>query len=477
MKSSFMNTAYTGDCLFVMQGMNSDFVDLIYLDPPFNTQKVFMAPVGSKAAGLSFKDMWSWDDVDEEFLEHLIINYTSLAHFIRTIKKNHSEAMMAYTTYMSIRLIEMKRVLKSDGLIYFHCDSTASHYIKIAMDKIFGDKNFINEIIWQRNDGRAKGSQFESKKWGANTDTILVYSKSKNYKINPVRDLTEEEVKAEFYKNDNDEKGPYKIGIPIFRSPKMGDRPNLCYEWKGFSNPHPSGWRLSKKRLEEEYQKGNIVIKKNSVGRPIKLERRLYYRDYEGKPMDNFWHDIPRIGKLEDTGYRTQKPLKLMQRIIKSSSQENDLVFDPFCGTATSCVASEHLKRRWIGIDVSVKSVELVSERLKTASGLYGKFVHLSTPPKRTDVKYINPNKKETKDKLYEKQNKICNGCNVKFLKRNLTIDHKLPKKKGGQDFYENLQLLCGACNSTKSDNTMAYLLKQNKKCKELLENKVSFHI
>ena len=467
-----------------MQGMNSQHVDLIYLDPPFNTEKFWMAPVGSKAAGLAFKDMWTWDDVDAEYLEGLIIDYPSLARYISTIQDNHSKAMMAYSTYMAIRLIEMKRVLKDTGLIYLHCDSTASHYLKNIMDGIFKRNNFVNEIIWQRNDGRAKGSQFGSKKWGANTDTILVYSKSNNYVLNPIRKLNQSELNDSTFLNsigfkfdDNDGKGRYKKGIPIYRSKEMDPRPNLCFIWRGLENKSPAGWRLSKERLEEEYQKGNIILKKNNLGRVVRIERRLYLKDYAGITIDNFWDDIARVGEGESTGYRTQKPLKLMHRIIESSSKEGDLVFDPFCGTATSCVASENLRRKWVGVDLSEKSADLVVNRLSDeyTGGLFGNFIHLKSPPKRNDIEFIDPNSESVKNKLYVAQKKICNGCEVEFLERNLTVDHKLPRSKGGQDFIDNLQLLCGACNSVKGDRPMSYLLEKNKKVKELLEYKISF--
>ena len=262
---------------------------------------------------------------------------------------------------MAIRLIEMQRILKDTGSLFLHCDPTMSHYLKIVLDCIFGEKNFKNEIIWQRNDGRGKGSQFKEKKLGSNTDTIFFYTKSNDYYLEAKIELNpnNEEIIKKF--NKVDEKNQrYYTGIPIFCSKSMGKRPNLCYEWKGFKNPHPSGWRLSKERLQEEYNKGNIVIRKDG-----KLERRKYLRDYEGIPMDNSWNDIPRVTGKEYNGYPTQKPLALLERIIKASSKKGDIVLDPFCGCATTCVAAEKLRRNWIGIDVSKKAQELVEKRLK----------------------------------------------------------------------------------------------------------------
>ena len=157
------NTLFTEDNLHVMQGLDDKIIDLIYLDPPFNSKRLYDAPVGSRAAGASFNDMWTWDDVDEAYLEDMISNYPSLVQFIQSVGDIYNQNMKAYITYMSQRIIQMKRILKDDGLIYLHCDSTASHYLKIIMDKIFGKSNFINEIYWKRVAVSGKGSQFKPK--------------------------------------------------------------------------------------------------------------------------------------------------------------------------------------------------------------------------------------------------------------------------------------------------------------------------
>lgn len=231
----------------------------------------------------------------------------------------------------------------------------------------------------------------------------------------------------------------------------MGARPNLCYEWRGFRNPHPSGWRLSKERLEEEFQKGNIVIRPDG-----KLERRKYLKDYKGVPVGNLWDDIPPATGNERTGYPTQKPLRLLERIIKASSNEGDVVLDPFCGCATTCVAAEKLVRNWIGIDISEKAIDLVKSRLIKDLGLFSiKVIHRTDIPtdragkKSPDIKYL----------LFGKQEGFCNGCGISFHFRNFTLDHIIPRDKGGTDTDDNLQLLCGYCNSVKGNRTQEYLL------------------
>lgn len=343
------NQLIIGDNLQILKSMPSEYVDLIYLDPPFCTQRDF----------IYFNDIWK--EADTQGLE-AITQYNSILHsYIEIIEATHSKAMKAYITYITQRMIELHRILKKTGSIYLHCDPTASHYLKQMMDCIFGRDNFRNEIVWQRNDGRGKGSQHKAKKFGANTDIILFYSKTDNFYFKATNDITDnKEILQKFNKIDENGKR-YYTGIPIFCSRSMGDRPNLCYEWKGFINPYPSGWRLSKERLEEEYKKGNIVIREDNG----KIERRKYLESYQGKPIDNNWIDIPRATGNEYTGYPTQKPLALLHRIIKASSKEGDLVLDPFCGCATTCVASEQLKRKWIGIDIEAKAVEVGNARLK----------------------------------------------------------------------------------------------------------------
>lgn len=233
----------------------------------------------------------------------------------------------------------------------------------------------------------------------------------------------------------------------------MGARPNLCYEWRGFTNPHPSGWRLSKERLEEEYLKGNIIIRPNS-----KLERRSYESDYRGEPIGNLWTDILPAAGDERIGYPTQKPLSLLERIIKASSNEGYIILDPFCGCATACVAAERLNRQWVGIDLPSMAIRLVNNRIKSSIGLHAfTITERKDIPKRTDQGDI-PNYRTHKHELYGRQEGYC-ICGEHFLFRNFTVDHIIPQSKGGTGHIDNLQLLCGACNSLKGDREQAYLI------------------
>ena len=477
-------TIFEGDNLHILRGLDSETIDLIYLDPPFNSNRIYEAPIGSDAAGAAFKDAWTLSDLDNAWHGELAEEQPALYSAISAAGETHGKGMKSYLIMIAVRMLEMKRVLKDTGSIYLHCDPTASHYLKMVMDSVFGGNNFRNEIVWQRASGRAKGSQHKSKSLGRDTDNILHYSKSEDFLHNAVnRSLTEEEIQEKFPLVDEN-KRRYNTDTPIFRSPSMGDRPNLCYEYKGVVNPHPSGWRVSKERLIEMDKAGYIIWRGNE--RPL---RKAYADEYKGKPIGSLWTDIPIAAGNERTGYPTQKPLKLLERIIQASSNRGDLVLDPFCGCATTCIASESLQRQWIGIDLSPKAVELLKLRLERDlnltehTGILGQVIHRIDIPKRlspTEPRQIHFDTlfgikdksmletlsqgelrrfKTQKHVLFGMQEGKCAGCQVSFHFRNMTIDHIKPRSEGGTDHPTNLQLLCGACNSTKGNRPQSYLI------------------
>lgn len=463
------NTIFTEDNLYVMHGLNSSCVDLIYLDPPFNSKRMYSAPVGSKAAGSSFLDIWKWEDVDMAYMEKLYDQHPQLVKFILSAQNIHTKALSSYLAFMAQRIIEMHRILKPTGHLYLHCDQAAGHYLKIVLDSIFGQKNLRGAIVWRRHTSAQKGSQFESQSWGNTSDYIFHYTKTSEFKLKTVRDLMPEEVNQKFPLVDEKHRRYYDDSSHIFSTPGMGARPNLCYEWKGFRNPHPSGWRLSKETLEKEYKKGNIVITKEG-----KIKRRKYKDDYKGVPLGNVWTDINPASGKENTGYPTQKPLSLLKRIIESSTATGELVFDPFCGCATTMVAAQQLQRKWLGVDLSKKSAELVATRLEQDAKMFTNFIHLEKPPIRTDTTIEKRPSVTVKEALYKSQKGRCNGCVEDILIKNMEIDHILPKSKGGQDVYDNFQLLCGNCNRRKGDRPMEHLIVKINSNKEAL-NAVSF--
>lgn len=259
---NFQNrTLYHSDNLDVLRGINSDTVHLIATDPPFNKSRDFHATPDSLAEGASFQDRWRWiDDVHDDWLILIMRDYPEVWSVITNAKEVYGSDMAAFLAFMGVRLIEMHRILRDDGSIYLHCDPTASHYLKSLMDAIFGKENFRTEIVWQRTRG-AKLSQHVPKSWGRSSDIILYYVKSEIVRVNPYRLLTREERDQKFDKIDENGDRYFTKGLSIFRRPAHGPRPNLCYEWRGFRNPHPSGWTLSEERLEEEYQKATSSLK------------------------------------------------------------------------------------------------------------------------------------------------------------------------------------------------------------------------
>ncbi|MBC6427895.1 MAG: HNH endonuclease [Cellvibrionales bacterium] len=465
-KRNWVNrTVWTGDNLQIMRGMNSESVDLIYLDPPFNSNRTYAAPVGSEAAGAAFKDTWTLDDVDHAWLGEIDEQMPALCAIIHAAGDSHSDGMKSYLIMMAVRLLEMKRLLKSTGSIYLHCDDTAVDYLKILMDVIFESSNSRGRIVWQRAAGRAKGSQHAPRTFGRDVDYILHYSRSDAYLHHGIRmELSEVEMKTKFPHTDRHGR-QYNTDVPLFRQPSMGERPNLCYTYKGVTNPHPSGWRVSRKRLEAMDANGEIIWRDGK--RPL---RKSFAENYKGKSLGNLWTDIPNItGGDEYLGYPTQKPLKLLGRIIRASSNEGDMVLDPFCGCATAPVAAEQLRRQWVGIDIAAKAADLVQYRLnrnEIGPALCEPIVR-DDIPQRTDQGKL-PHYGTHLNVLFGKQGGFCAGYEKFFHKENHTVDHIVPKSKGGTDHLDNLQLLCAHCNSLKSTGTNIELKAKLKRLKIL---------
>lgn len=362
------NTLYFGDNLpIIRQFIKDETIDLIYLDPPFNSKANYNVIFKTKNKEDSpsqiqaFEDTWKWNSTTEFELHQLFGAEPKLAELMKGLEliigKND---LLAYLVMMAIRLRELHRVLKDTGSLYLHCDPTASHYLKLILDAIFGVVNFRNEIIWKRATSGQKGSQYESKKLGVVHDVILFYCKNTNnifFKI-PKKQLSDKELDKLF--PFEDKYGKWKNDSHhVFRTPGMGDRPNLCYTWRGVTNPHTSGWRLSKERLEEEYKKGNIEI--NDKGKVI---RKARLNDYKGENLNDTWTDIYPAQGNERMGYPTQKPIALLERIIKASSKEGDVILDPFCGCGTAIVAAQRLNRNWIGMDITHLAIGLMEKRI-----------------------------------------------------------------------------------------------------------------
>lgn len=395
----------------IMQGMNSQTVDLIYLDPPFKSDKKWQRPMEGKLklaldilikAGadndpelyrqwsdyvdknrddndqliMKFDDAWEYNSSKEIQQETKIRNqYPALHQFIEAVGMSHGLKMKAYLIFMGLRLIEMRRILKPTGSIYLHCDPTAGHYLKMLLDCIFGSESFQNEIIWSYGLGGSSKWRYSRKH-----DNIYFYTVSDQY---------------------------------FFNKPQI-----------------PATSQMLKGKM---------------------------------KGATDVWN-IPSLNNMsqERTGYPTQKPVALLERIVEASSREGDIVFDPFCGCATAIVAAYKLGRRWIGCDLSFVTVPLVKYRLEAnARAICGYRMNSSKPPLRSDTfnenstptletKLNSKERSDVKEYYYGKQRGVCNGCGHAYDYKIFALDHVKAKSKGGSDERGNFQLLCGPCNSKK---------------------------
>ena len=359
------NVLYFGDNLEILRKYIPDnSIDLIYLDPPFNSKKDYNilfkenGGVESEAQIKAFTDTWHWTQAAESTYHEIVtkgpLKVGKLIGALHDSIGNND--VMAYLVMMAIRLVELQRVLKPTGSLYLHCDPTASHYLKLVLDQIFGPANFRNEIVWQR----TSAGKPIYRNLPKNTDSILWYTKSDSYCFQPmVQPLSEEDI-ATFNLDDNDERGKYNTQ-PIINP---GYRPNLRYVYKDLQGrewqPPKNGWRFNENRMRE-LEKDNRLYFKKTIREKYYLSERLA----KGKQISNVWTDIPLVARLEFLGYETQKPLALLERIIRASSNEGDIVLDPFCGCGTAVVAAQKLNRRWLGIDITHLAINLMRNRLR----------------------------------------------------------------------------------------------------------------
>ncbi len=366
-----MNTLYYGDNLDILKRYIKDAaVDLIYLDPPFNSNAsynvLFSDRKGEKSAAQlqAFKDTWVWAEAALTY-EELTLESGPMGDALRAFGQLLPRGgMLAYLTMMAPRLRELHRVLKPTGSIYLHCDPTASHYLKVLMDAIFGVKQFRNEIVWHRYK-RPKGSQFAARKFGASTDSILYYTKTDKYEFYPDRirvPLDDEELRVRYPLSDA--KGPYSSSA-LLRSASMECAPTLFMNTR--YTPGPEGWRLTKDKLRALDEQGDMFWTSNGVPR-----RKVRPEAEPGQQIGNLWTDIEAIGSqaAERLGYPTQKPEALLERIIRASSNEGDVVLDPFCGCGTAIAVSQRLNRQWLGIDITYAAIQTIKMRLAAFDGI-----------------------------------------------------------------------------------------------------------
>ena len=378
---------FIADNLNLLRRLDNESIDLICIDPPFKKRRTFVGNIKpalteaelateigmladwgipneqqANAAGINwptnagearFKDIWSYNtDVDEDWVIRIRRRNEALYQVIEAAKLASGMDTAAYLVYMAVRLIEMHRILKPTGSLYLHCDGDVNSYLRLTLDAVFGDNNRRSQIIWKRTTRGFKGSQFKPRTYNSNTDTILFYAKTADafFDMSRVMEPYNSDYVAKAFKL-KDSKGPYYLDVAHNR-PGASPRPNLCYEYNGFFPPHPSGWKVGKARMNELEQDGELVVRGNRLYRKI--------RPKAGRIRNNLWEDINEAGGTEDTGYPTQKPTELAERIIKASSNPGDVVLDCFAGCAYVPVAAERNGRQWIACDISPRALTVL---------------------------------------------------------------------------------------------------------------------
>ncbi|MEO1663775.1 MAG: DNA methyltransferase [Chloroflexota bacterium] len=361
------NTLYYGDNLDILR--NPDYfpdecVDLIYLDPPFNSSRnynvLFADQSGkeSEAQITAFEDTWEWGPTAQQTYEDIVrdapYSVSKATEALYTLIQ--PTPMLAYLVMMTARLVELHRVLKPTGSLYLHCDPTASHYLKIILDSIFGADKFVNEIIWKRSQPKSHASQIFSR----SHDVLLFYKKSDDATFNTQYMPHDPEYVEKFYRYIEEDSGR-RYRVSDLTNPNK-NRPNLTYEF-----PPDSGtvrvWRWTKERMQKGWEDGIVILPPNGK---IVVQKR-YLDEMEGTPVTDVWDDIEHLhgSNKETLGYPTQKPVALLERIIEASSNPGDVVLDPFCGCGTAVAAAQKLGRRWRGIDITHLSTALLKYRLE----------------------------------------------------------------------------------------------------------------
>ena len=362
------NRLYYGDNLEILRNREyfpDECVDLIYLDPPFNSNRnynvLFKSESGadSEAQITAFEDTWHWGETAEATYDDLVVNAphkvsTAIEALMNLIERNQ---MMAYLVMMTARLVELHRVLKSTGSLYLHCDPTASHYLKLILDTIFGGENYRNEIVWKRT-----SAHNDAKRFGKIHDVLFYYSKdAKTVFFEPVYvEYSEEYLRSEFQEDDD---GRYYKLEDLTAPYRGGEGGRFVFHGR---LPGPTRmWSKNEAAMEELWQQGRIKVGKD--GKPLLRGLKMYLDEKKGMPVQDWWDDILRVGNTakERLGYPTQKPEALLERIIRASSNEGDVVLDPFCGCGTAIAAAHKLGRKWIGIDITHLSIALQKYRLQ----------------------------------------------------------------------------------------------------------------
>lgn len=392
------DTIWTGDNLRIMRGINSDCVDLIYLDPPFNSHRDYAAPIGSEAAGAAFKDTWSLSDVDVFEHGELAERNPGAYSVIEASRQAHGKSMQAYLIMMAVRLLEMRRILVPTGSIYLHCDDAAGHWLRTLMDAVFGAKQFRNSITWRR-----AISHNDPGRYGRISDVLLFYTAGEEWTWNVIREKQDKASMEKSYPQSDEHGRRYRS--QDLTGPKHGQSGGeSAMPWHGYDVASRGRvWSAPKTGTYADYIEAHWIPGYKDIKsvheRLDALDRvgliqhattgfwpglKRYAQADAGKPLQDIIYSptgLTNYSGAERTGYPTQKPLALLDRIIRASSKPGDMVLDPFCGCATTLVSAFRLGRKWAGIDLSPLAIKLVNERIGAERPLWGGATALDAPP------------------------------------------------------------------------------------------------
>jgi len=364
------NALYYGDNLQILRDYVPDeSIDLIYLDPPFNSNRSYnvlfseTSSAASHAQIEAFEDTWHWGKVAQDTFEDIALHGgDDTARLLKAMVDalGHND-VTAYLTMMAVRLVELRRVLKPTGTLWLHCDPTAGHYLKVLMDSVFDPRRFVDQVVWKRSSAHSDVTQ-GARHFGRISDLLLVYSKGPDYLWNTLYTPHSQTYMDAFYKHVEPGTGR-RYQLDNLTAAKPGG--DTRYEWKGVLPYKGRYWAYSRQNMEEFDRQGRLVYPKRG-GVP---RYKRYLDEMQGVPLQNIWDDIPPIHSRspERLGYPTQKPLALLERVIRIGSNEGDFVLDPFCGCGTAVHAAQKLGRQWIGIDITHLAIGLVRRRMEDA--------------------------------------------------------------------------------------------------------------
>ena len=381
-----MNQLYYGDNLDVLRRhIDNESVDLVYLDPPFNSNAsynvLFAERDGARAASQIrvFEDTWRWDATAARACIEVIEAGGKVSEAMRAFRTFLGDSdMMAYLAMMAPRLVELRRVLKATGSLYLHCDPTASHYLKMLLDAVFGPEHFLNEIVWKRTSAHSS-----AKRYGPVHDVLLYYAKTDSYYWTPQHQSYAPEYIDTFFDQEDPDGRRWKRSDLTGSGIRHGETGE---KWRGIDITAKSRhWAVPPSVLDDLDAKGRIHWPKKPDGMP---RLKQYPEDLPGVPLQDVWTDMRPLHNLaaERLHYPTQKPQILLERIIGASSNKADTVLDPFCGCGTTIAAAQHLDRRWIGVDITSLAISLIRNRLADAFGEQAKYEVIGEPVSLPDA-------------------------------------------------------------------------------------------